>query len=75
MSSQQAVDINFAHNHWMGRSELDRIASLEMLDEMEEWRLLASHYCLVWGFVDLQGASTIFKSWDAMRSPQLETEV
>lgn len=34
----------------MGSAELRRIAQLEMLDEMEEWRLLASHYCIAWGW-------------------------
>jgi [phosphatase 2A protein]-leucine-carboxy methyltransferase len=48
MSGQDAIDISFAHDHWMGKEELRRIAKLELLDEMEEWRLLASHYCLAW---------------------------
>ena len=50
-TGQGAIDINFAHDNWMGKDELQRISRLEFLDEMEEWRLLASHYCLAWGWV------------------------
>jgi hypothetical protein len=50
VSGQNAIDINFAHDHWVGKEELGRIAKLELLDEMEEWRLLASHYCIAWGW-------------------------
>jgi [phosphatase 2A protein]-leucine-carboxy methyltransferase len=52
VSGQNAVDINFAHDHWMGQDELQRISKLELLDEMEEWRLLASHYCIAWGWTN-----------------------
>ncbi len=30
--------------------EKERISGLEMMDEVEEWNLLASHYCVVWGW-------------------------
>jgi len=50
VGGQGSVNINFAHDHWMGQDELQRIARLEFLDEMEEWRLLAEHYCIVWGW-------------------------
>jgi [phosphatase 2A protein]-leucine-carboxy methyltransferase len=65
-TGQKAIDINFAHDNWMGKSELKRIAALEMLDEMEEWRLLAAHYCLVWGWVSPKD-STIFNSWETTK--------
>jgi len=55
VAGQDAVDINFAHDHWMGQDELQRIAKLEMLDEIEEWQLLARHYCIVWGWADAAG--------------------
>ena len=29
--------------------EKERVAALEMMDEVEEWRLLAGHYCVFWG--------------------------
>jgi hypothetical protein len=30
---------------------LFRISKLEFLDELEEWRLLASHYCIAWAYI------------------------
>jgi hypothetical protein len=66
VNGQGAVDINFAHNYWMGQDELQRIAKLELLDEMEEWQLLAKHYCIVWGWAlpGDQGANNVFKLWE-----------
>ncbi|KAL9133304.1 MAG: hypothetical protein Q9175_005516 [Cornicularia normoerica] len=30
--------------------EKERVARLEMVDEVEEWELLAGHYCVAWGW-------------------------
>jgi hypothetical protein len=38
-----------AHDHIVPASEKARINRLEMLDEVEEWVLLMSHYCLTVG--------------------------
>lgn len=35
---------------WVPESERERIERLEWLDEVEEWKLLASHYCVAWGW-------------------------
>lgn len=35
---------------WVSQGERDRIEKLEWLDEIEEWKLLASHYCVAWGW-------------------------
>lgn len=35
---------------WISESERERIEKLEWLDEVEEWKLLASHYCVAWGW-------------------------
>lgn len=32
--------------------ERERVARLEMVDEVEEWKLLAEHYCVAWGWRD-----------------------
>jgi hypothetical protein len=70
-SGQDAINVNFAHDHWMGNAELHRIAKLELLDELEEWRLLASHYCIAWawkGDEDSQNvASNIFDGWSDIK--------
>ena len=34
---------------WLAPAEKERVDALEGLDEVEEWKLLASHYVVVWG--------------------------
>ena len=72
VSGQDAIDINFAHDHWMGKEELSRIAKLELLDEMEEWRLLASHYCITWGWKTAESTnnsnSMYFEEWKNIKN-------
>lgn len=34
---------------WTSEIERERVDRLEWLDEVEEWNLLASHYCIAWG--------------------------
>ncbi|EYE99120.1 protein C-terminal leucine carboxyl O-methyltransferase ppm1 [Aspergillus ruber CBS 135680] len=47
---QAAADIDFIWERWVSEEEKERVAGLEMLDEMEEWKLLAGHYCVAWGW-------------------------
>lgn len=35
---------------WVEARERERVERLEWLDEVEEWKLLASHYCVAWGW-------------------------
>lgn len=35
---------------WVSGEERQRIESLEWLDEIEEWQLLAGHYCVAWSW-------------------------
>ncbi|KAK3948150.1 leucine carboxyl methyltransferase [Pseudoneurospora amorphoporcata] len=35
---------------WMNQAEKERVDALEGLDEVEEWKLLAAHYIVVWGW-------------------------
>ncbi|KAK3488157.1 S-adenosyl-L-methionine-dependent methyltransferase [Neurospora hispaniola] len=43
---------------WTSQEEKERVDALEGLDEVEEWKLLAGHYIVVWGWrgvgVDLE---------------------
>ena len=70
VSGQDAINIDFSHDHWMGTEELRRIAKLELLDEMEEWRLLASHYCVAWGWRTANGEDKphLFKDWNNIKN-------
>ncbi|EPS39140.1 hypothetical protein H072_7060 [Dactylellina haptotyla CBS 200.50] len=47
-----ACDVNFIHDRWIEQREKERIDGLELLDEREEWVLLAKHYCVAWGWVE-----------------------
>ncbi|KAI9710870.1 MAG: hypothetical protein M1812_007322 [Candelaria pacifica] len=49
-SGQGAADIDFIWEQWVSQGEKERVAGLEMLDEVEEWRMLARHYCVAWGW-------------------------
>ncbi|GAB7344542.1 hypothetical protein MBLNU457_2368t1 [Dothideomycetes sp. NU457] len=35
---------------WIEPEERERVERLEWLDEVEEWKLLARHYCVAWGW-------------------------
>lgn len=47
---QSAADVDFLWERWVSKEEKERVSGLEMLDEMEEWQLLARHYCVAWGW-------------------------
>ena len=55
---QTAADVDFIWERWVSEEEKERVAGLEMLDEMEEWKLLAAHYCIAWGW-----RGDVFDSW------------
>lgn len=50
--SQGARDVHqlWQDDNWVSSDERQRIEKLEWLDEVEEWNLLASHYCVAWGW-------------------------
>lgn len=49
---QNSADINFIYEKWIDKAEQQRVAKCEMLDEVEEWVMLAQHYCIAWGARD-----------------------
>ena len=58
----KAADTDFIWKHWISEDEKERVASLEMLDELEELELLLKHYCFAWGWRN--GDSDVFsKAW------------
>lgn len=46
----EAADIDFIWQTWIEEAEKERVEGLEWMDEVEEWRLLARHYCVAWGW-------------------------
>lgn len=51
----RAADTDFIWKHWIPEREKERVAGLEMLDELEELELLLKHYCFAWGWRDGDG--------------------
>ncbi|KAJ5361911.1 hypothetical protein N7541_002755 [Penicillium brevicompactum] len=66
---QAAGDVEFLWKKWVSEEEKDRVAGLEMLDEMEEWELLARHYCIAWGWRDQDDISA-FAGWKTLEAQQ-----
>ncbi|KAK5206828.1 carboxy methyl transferase for protein phosphatase 2A [Exophiala xenobiotica] len=46
----EAADIEFIWRQWVAPDEKERIDGLEWMDEVEEFVLLAQHYCISWGW-------------------------
>lgn len=63
LNSQNGADVLWLWRNWVSEDEKERIASLEMLDEVEEWELLAEHYIVTWGWRELAQSSGHFKEW------------
>ena len=49
---------------WVEEGERRRVEGLEWLDEVEEWRLLAGHYCVAWGWRKEEDEKKVFgEAW------------
>lgn len=66
-AGQAAADIDFIWERWVNEEEKERVAGLEMLDEMEEWRLLARHYCISWGWRNGNNPGA-FSGWTTLQA-------
>ncbi|KAI9847352.1 MAG: carboxy methyl transferase for protein phosphatase 2A [Thelocarpon superellum] len=68
-SGQRAADVDFIWERWIAEGEKERVTRLEMLDEVEEWQMLAQHYCVAWGWrdgsggADGDGRADLFRDW------------
>ena len=61
--SVDAIYYGEGDEEWVSRQERRRVEGLEWLDEVEEWRLLASHYCISWAWRGELG-SVFGSAWD-----------
>ncbi|KAL9124377.1 MAG: hypothetical protein Q9217_006288 [Psora testacea] len=61
-----AADVNELWKKGVDPKEKERVAGLEMVDEVEEWELLAAHYCVVWGWRsgEAENGKAIWKRWE-----------
>ncbi|KAJ3086215.1 hypothetical protein HDU96_005005 [Phlyctochytrium bullatum] len=59
LGGASAVTMRDAYDKHLSQEERDRVAKLEIFDEVEEWRLMGDHYCLSWAWsVPLTEGST-----------------
>ena len=65
-SGKGAADVKYLWETGVRDGEKERIGSLEMMDEVEEWNLLAGHYCVVWGWRGGEGEN--WKLWEEVSS-------
>lgn len=61
----RVADTHFIWSNWIAETEEQRIDKLEWMDEVEEFVLLAKHYCIAWGWRNYQDDVT----WQALPSP------
>lgn len=71
-SGQGARDVYqlWESNEWVGDAERERVERLEWLDEIEEWKLLASHYCVAWGW----RGDVFGEAWSSVAGSRTEAE-
>ena len=69
---QAAGDVDWIFENWVSSIEKERLARLEMLDEVEEWKLLAKHYCVVWGWRNGVGQDAEWEGWKNVASQTIE---
>ena len=60
---QEAADVDWLWENWITPEEKQRVNSLEMMDEIEEWQLLARHYSVVWAWQEANPGNRAIKSW------------
>ncbi|KAI0202468.1 leucine carboxyl methyltransferase [Astrocystis sublimbata] len=49
-SQQKSQNIRSVWDTWIDDDEKERVEQQEMLDELEEWNILAEHYAVTWGW-------------------------
>ena len=71
-SGQRAVDVDFLFEHWIDDEEKARVDQVEMLDEVEELKLLLKHYCVAWAWKDGSDPSQdIWRHWKMLPNRQI----
>ena len=63
LDSSAAATINTLWDKGVNEIEKERVSKLEMVDEVEEWELLADHYCVAWGW---KGIAQVWSGWKRM---------
>lgn len=68
-----ASDMEWIWRTWIPAAEKQRIHRLEFMDEMEEWQMFLTHYCVAWGSTEVQTTGEgDFRHWLKLPAPQEE---
>jgi [phosphatase 2A protein]-leucine-carboxy methyltransferase len=63
----KATDTELIWRKWVSEEEKERVAGLEMLDELEELDMLLKHYCVAWGWRDGEDGGRVFsQAWEGL---------
>lgn len=62
-----AADIDFIWQEWIDEKEKERVDRLEWMDEVEEFVLLAKHYCIAWGWRGFED-----NVWHTIPTPKIQ---
>lgn len=63
---QEGASINWLWENWIDRQEHVRLNKILMVDEEEEWKLLAGHYLVCWAAREAEVKEGAFKGWNMM---------
>ncbi|TFK74622.1 leucine carboxyl methyltransferase [Pluteus cervinus] len=71
-SAARALTLHQIRQNYVPTLELERIAQLEMLDEVEELNLVLEHYAITWGlFLSNPASSMVWSDWGLkQRNPE-----
>lgn len=75
-TGQGARDVEqiYYGDEWVSPAERDRVERLEWLDEVEEWKLLARHYCVAWGWRDPPDHRVFGTAWTDVNGAYTDAE-
>ena len=72
-SGHEGVSVLDCWKSWITDEEKERVAKCEMVDEVEEWELLAGHYGICWGWRDgseTEEGNVFLQAWGDTRGEE-----
>lgn len=67
---QEGASIDWLWMNWIMDDEKFRLSRLQMFDEEEEWKMLASHYLVCWAVREGREDDAAFEGWDGLEGEE-----
>jgi len=67
---QEGASIDWLWENWIADDEKVRLSRLQMFDEEEEWKMLASHYLVCWAAREAKKDDGAFEGWDDLEGEE-----